>query len=140
MTRSKTELEQFRTGPWSITIIKGKNILFRSNMGGISPLMQAINQLNSELTGAVIYDKVIGRAAAFLVLYAGLRRVYTPLISQSALQLLRLRRIPVTCLERVDRILNKSQTELCPMEKLSLDADTPEQFIRLLRRQNVTTL
>ena len=134
MTKAKSALEQFKAGPWSITIVKRERILFRSNMSGISPLLQAVHQLGKELDRADIYDKVIGRAAAFLVVSTGIRRVYTPVISQPALEILRRNHRPVSYLKRVDRILDRNLRDLCTMEKLSLDADTPEQFIRLVSR------
>lgn len=134
MTKAKTVLEQFKAGPWSITIVKRDRVLFRSNMSGLSPLFQAIQQLGPELDRADIYDKVIGRAAAFLISSTDLRHVFTPVISQPAIEILRRNNRPVTYLKRVDRILDRNLKDLCPMEKLSLDADTPEQFLRLVTR------
>ncbi len=140
MTRRKTELEKFKNSPWSIIITKGKNIIYRSNMSGLSPLMQAINQLNGELAGASVYDRIIGRAAAFLLVHASVRSVYTPLVSRPAIEILRSHKIPVVYLAKVDRIMDREMKDLCPMEKLSLDADTPMEFIRLVNRLHVTTI
>ncbi|MBU0707090.1 DUF1893 domain-containing protein [Patescibacteria group bacterium] len=137
MTKTKAELQEFRDCPWSIYVTKSKKLIYRSNMGGINPLLQALNQLGEEIAGSELFDKVVGRAAAFLAVYGGIRRVNTPVISIAALEILRERKIPVSYLERVDRILDREKKELCPMEKLSLDADTPEQFVKLIKRNNV---
>ncbi|MFA6197782.1 MAG: DUF1893 domain-containing protein [Patescibacteria group bacterium] len=133
MSHTKEELERFRDGPWSTIIIKNKRLLFRSNMSGLSPLAEAINQHGRELDGALIFDKVIGRAAAFLIIHAGIRKVYTPLISGPAMDILRSSRCVVGYLEKVNRILDKQMTDLDPMERLALNATTPGQFIKLLR-------
>jgi hypothetical protein len=133
MSHTKEELEQFRDSPWSIVIMKHRQLLFRSNMSGLSPLVEAITQLGSKLDGALIFDKVIGRAAAFLIVHAGIRKVYTPLISGPAMEILRAGGCSVRSIEKVSRILDKQMTDLDPMERLALDATTPSQFIKLLR-------
>jgi hypothetical protein len=102
-------------------------------MSGLSPLAEAINQHGRALDGALIFDKVIGRAAAFLIVHAGIRRAYTPLISGPALDILRSGGCRVAFLNKVSRILDQQMEDLEPMERLALDATTPEQFIRLLR-------
>lgn len=134
MSRGSLNLQNFARGPWSIIITRKNQALFRSNMNGLSPLLQAISQLGSELDRSDIYDKVIGRAAAFLIVTTGIRRVFTPVISQPALEILRRQRRIVRYQKRVDRILDREQKNLCPMERLSLDADSPEQFVRLVTR------
>ncbi|MDD5567506.1 MAG: DUF1893 domain-containing protein [Patescibacteria group bacterium] len=135
MTKTKSDLERFQAGPWSIVITQRNKVLFRSNMGGISPLWQAIHQLSKEeVAGAEIYDKVVGRAAAFLIISVKFRKVNTPIISRPAIEILRSSRIPVNYLKKVDRILDKNLRDLCPMERLSLDADTADGFIKLVKR------
>jgi hypothetical protein len=133
MSQTKDELEQFRDSPWSIVITKRRQLLFRSNMSGLSPLVEAINQHGEKLDGALIFDKVIGRAVAFLIVHAGIRKVYTPLISGPAMEILRSGGCTVRYLVKVSRILDKNMADLEPMERLALDASTPDQFIKLLR-------
>jgi iron complex outermembrane receptor protein len=113
--------------------MKHRQLMFRSNMSGLSPLVEAINQHGSKLDGALIFDKVIGRAAAFLIVHAGIRKVYTPIISGPAMDILRSAHCTVGYLEKVSRILDKQMVDLEPTERLALDATTPSQFIKLLR-------
>lgn len=134
MSESSAELGAFQEGPWTIVINKRERLIFRSNMGGLQPLIQAVSQYGAELDGATVYDKVIGRAAAFIIAASSIRRVATPVASIPAIEILRRAGKSIRCLEKVPRILDADRRDLERFEKLSLDAATPEQFLRLLQR------
>ncbi|MDP3964035.1 MAG: DUF1893 domain-containing protein [bacterium] len=139
MSTVKQEIEKFRTSPWSLVITRGSDVLLRSNMAGIHPLAQSISHLGEELSRSMVWDRVIGRAAAFLIVHGGFRKAATPIVSKPALEILRKYKVPITYLYRVERILNTAQSDICPIERFSLDADTPEQFIKLYKRRYVVT-
>lgn len=134
MSDIQGELREFQEGPWSIVIFKNDRQIFRSNMGGLQPLLEALSQHRGELDRATIYDKVVGRAAAFIIASSGIRKVVTPIISASAPNILRQGGKQVRYSEKVDRILDADRRDLEAFERLSLDANSPEQFLKLLQR------
>jgi len=71
------------------------------------------------MRGATVFDKVVGRAAALLLIYGGVKKVLTPIISRGALTVLKRGGATIEYQKIVKNILNSSGTDLCPMEKLS---------------------
>ncbi len=87
---------------------------------GIKDLYNIYTTDKSLLYGAVTADKVVGRAAATLMILGGVERIYTDTISQLALELLATTDIVVEYAEVVPHIINRTKTDLCPMERATL--------------------
>ena len=64
--------------------------VLESSLSGVSPLTEWLRKDPELLRGASIADRVIGKAAALLMLYAGVKEVYADVISEHA----------AVCLER----------------------------------------
>lgn len=99
---------------------------------GIKDLHTIYTTERSLLSGADIADKVVGRAAAALMILGGVRRVYTDVISQLALDLLSKSSIEVSYNEVVPHIINRSQTDLCPMERATREIDSLEDIFTVI--------
>lgn len=69
------------------------------------------------LHGALIADKVVGRAAAALMIMGGVKQVYADTISELALELFSQTDIKVDFGDRVPHIINRNKTDMCPMER-----------------------
>ena len=78
------------------------------------------------MRGALVFDKVVGRAAALFLIYGGVKKVITPLTSRDALAILKRGGAAVEYQKMVKNILNKTGDDLCPMEKKSRGLDAPE--------------
>ncbi|MCG2688513.1 DUF1893 domain-containing protein, partial [Candidatus Parcubacteria bacterium] len=81
----------------------------------------------------VIFDKIIGKAAALLFAYLGAKEVYGVIGSESAVRVLRKFRVKFYFKKTVKGILNKRKTGPCPMEALSR-TKTPEELYNLLKK------
>ena len=108
----------------NFVLISDKGII-KSAERGILPIYKTILESKDYFQAASIADRVIGNAAAILLAYAGIKELYSDLISQSALEILRARGILVSYAEMTEKILNQDKTGLCPMEKLSIDIPSP---------------
>jgi len=86
-----------------------------------------IETFGNELTGASMADKVVGKAVALLVRYAGIVAVYAGMMSESAKKALHGTGIDYSYAKLVPKILNRAGDDLCPMEKLSLAYDDPTE-------------
>ena len=72
-------------------------------------------------------DKVIGRAAALLMVLGEIKEVHTLIISEPAIKVFEKYNIPCFYDKKVERIVNRTGDGLCPMETLCLDVDEPQE-------------
>lgn len=105
----------------TLAIVKDGKVLFKSKEKGIKPLFIAVNELSRKLNGASVADRVIGRAAALLCKEYGIKEIYTKLISESAIDVLKEGKIEYKFEESSPYIKNRNKTDMCPVEKLSQD-------------------
>lgn len=108
----------------------GQQILSQEN--GVRPLLHWLRQDPKALQGVLIADKVVGKAAALLIVYGGVAGVYAGVLSEPAAAVLTAAGIPFTAGARVARIRNRAGDGLCPMEARVLAVDDPEQAYRVL--------
>lgn len=102
-----------------LVIVKNGEVIYKSKDRGIKPLYLAVTELEKEMEGSSLADKVIGRAAAMLCEYAGVAELHTILISKSAQEVLNNGRIRYKFDVETELILNRDKTGSCPVEKLS---------------------
>ena len=100
---------------------------------GVQDLLQLLFEEPERLRGAQVADKIIGRAAASLMVAGGVSEVHTNLISTPALQLLREADIPVSFDEEVPQILNRDRSGQCPIDSRLNEAETVDECITILQ-------
>lgn len=103
----------------TLVIVKNKEVIFSSEEKGIKPMYNAVKQLESKLAGASLADRVIGKAAAMLAVYANIKEMHTVLISKGGKVVLDESKIIYTYEKCVPYIKNRSKNDLCPIEKIS---------------------
>lgn len=109
---------------------------FRESGRGVSPLLEFHDHREAGfLRGATVVDKVIGRAAAMIILAGGATRVHGETMSEDAKALLESRGVTVSYGTLVPRILNADRSDLCPLEKSVEGLDDPEQALTALRKR-----
>jgi len=101
---------------------------------GVADLYDLLVQEPEFLYGASVADKVIGKAAASLMVLGGVREVYTRTISRPALQLLQEAGVMVTCDEVVDHIINRDRTGWCPLEQASRDLHSAKEIFPVIEK------
>ena len=115
-----------------MVIAQHGEILYASAQPGVLSLLTAANG-DRPITGAALADRVVGRAAALVACDAGLAAVYGVVMSESALAQLTGAGIAASYGALVPHVLNKPQTDLCPLEKLTQGIDTPSDAVAALR-------
>ena len=121
----------------TIVIYKSDASVVVSNDRGVAPLLKLLNEDASQLQGSIVVDKVIGKAAALLMVYAGVKEVYTPTISKPAVVVFENHNVKISYDKIVDRIINRKGDGLCPMETLCIDIDDPkEAFLKIQKFRN----
>jgi len=103
-----------------------------SNDKGIAPILKILDQTPDFLKGAFVADKVIGKAAALLLRYAGVERLYTHTLSQLAVQVLDDSFMTYEYDQLVPNIINRTGDGMCPMEQKVLNISDPAEAYKLL--------
>ena len=118
----------------TIVIYKSDASVVLSNDRGVAPLMKFLKEDKEQLRDSMVADKVIGKAAALLMVCAGVKEVYTPTISVPAVEVFEKHNVKITYDKVVERIINRTGDGLCPMETLCLNVENPEEAFDLIRR------
>lgn len=100
---------------------------------GVQDLLTLIADHPDRLRGAVVADKVIGKAAAALMAAGGVREVHTNIICTPARRLLEAEGIPVFAREEVPEILNRDRSAMCPIDAQLTRAETVAECVEILR-------
>lgn len=101
--------------------------IFTSQERGVKPLLHLLTEKKGFLKGASVADKVIGKAAALLMVLGEIKEVHTLIISEPAIKVFEKYNIPCFYDKKVDRIVNRTGDGLCPMETLCLDVENPQE-------------
>ena len=112
------------SGNHTIAVKKGDKV-FTSSDRGVKPLLHLLENEKDFLKGASVADKVIGKAAALLMVLGGVKEVHTGVISEPAVEVFEKHHIPYYYEEKVKRIINRKGDGLCPMETLCIDVEEP---------------
>lgn len=128
----KELIDMLHAGNYSCVIANGERIRTFTQRG-VADLYDLLTQEPDFLHGASVADKVIGKAAASLMVLGGVREVYTRTISRPALRLLQEAGVTVNCDEVVDHIINRTHTGWCPMEQASRDLHTAEEIFPVIK-------
>lgn len=119
---------------YSLTLTRQGKIIFKSRLRGLLPLLNLLNQFgDSEVRGCLLEDKVVGLAAAKIIVHARIiSSVKTPLASKTAISYLEKHNVSITADQVVDSILNKGLSGICYMEDLANKNLNFDQFIAQL--------
>ena len=79
---------KFLTSGDTLWVQAGNKLLFASDKDGLLPLLEYIEGLGHYPRPVVIFDQIMGNAAALLSIKANGREVYSPLGSQIAVRTL----------------------------------------------------
>lgn len=109
-------LNELKEKELSIIAIRGKE-RYESRESGINPIILRIEEDDLFFLDAIVYDKIIGKAAAMLLIRSGVKKVHALVMSKSAKKVLDEYEIKYTYEELVDKIINRKGNGICPMEK-----------------------
>ena len=114
-------------------LVRNHGVTTMHGQHGVKDLLELIDNSPERLEGAVVADKMIGKAAAAILVAGKVKCVYTNLICTPAKELLQQNNIPVYFTQEVEMIMNRDRTDQCPMDKKLAGIDDVQECIRLLR-------
>ena len=112
-------------------VVKNHGIVTTYSKPGVRDLEHLLDHDPEMLDGATIADKVIGKAAAAMVVVGGVKVLYAEVMSKRAIPFLEEAGIAYSYGTLVDTI--KEEGDRCQLEKISAPATTPEETVALLR-------
>lgn len=125
---AKTELKGH-----SIVCICGEKRIF-SDERGIRPLLALIDE-RQNLRGYSVADKIVGKAAALLFALLQTAEIFADVLSIGGEEVLRRFHIPYSYGVKVDHIINRAGTDICPMEQTVEKIDDAQEALMALREK-----
>ena len=116
----------------TLRVYEDDRLIFSSDKDRLLALLEYLGRFVSYYQPVVIFDKIMGNAAALLSVKAGCREVYSPLGSQLAVKTLNKYDIKYHITEIVPYIQKPDEADMCPMEKLSINKE-PEEFYQVMK-------
>lgn len=116
-----------------LVIIKGNNIT-TSDERGVKTLLDLLDG-NTDFTGAYAADKVVGKAAASVYVLLGIKALYSSVISEGAVAIIKENGIELEYDELVPYIINRQGDGTCPMELAVGDERDPKAAVGKVRKK-----
>ncbi len=127
-------LEEFTNLKESLIIYQDKEIIFSSYDSDIIPLIKFLDRKKELFSEVIIFDKYIGRAAGLLMTKISPSFIYTPIISEKAVNLFIEYEIDFEATKIVKYLMGKASNEMCQWEKLSI-GKYPDEFYLLAKEK-----
>jgi len=118
---------------YSLALFEGGALIHASNGKGVRPLFEALEKFRAK-SGLILHDKIIGLAAAKLVVYSGIiAKVNTTVASAPADKFLKDHGILMNAAGITANILTQDKRAVCPGEVIALKTKDPADFIRQIK-------
>lgn len=121
-------MEILRKGNYSCVIRNGSDVRTFTRRG-VADLYSLLKEDAAFLKGATVADKVIGKAAAALVVLGGVKKLYAEVISVSARLLLQEAGVDTDFRIVVPFIRNRKGNDWCPLERACYEKKDAQEVL-----------
>lgn len=115
-------------------VYRGDEQVFSSEMKGVRPLMDYLNEKGPSDEPLIVYDRIMGRGAVMLALAIGAKVLHTPIISETALELAQKYNTRVSYGKTIPYVINRSGDGRCPIESAVLEIDDVKEGLGVIRK------
>lgn len=122
-----------KDGKASCVIIQGDKIIRTASGQGIAPLISIYESEPEILKDAFVVDKIIGKAAAMMIVLGSAKKAYGEMMSAAACEYLTAHQCEIDYGERIDVVTNRTGDGMCPLENSVLSIDDPEDGYHILK-------
>lgn len=127
----------FILGEDNLRVYEGGELIYSSDKENLIPWLEYIRLFYPYVPQSIVFDKILGNAAALLAVKAGCRNIYSPLGSRPAISTLEKYHIKYQIINIVPFILQDGDSEMCHLEKLSL-GQHPDEFFESVRHRLIS--
>jgi len=117
----------------SLVIAKNGRVLFETESHGIIGLLKAIKQLQDNMACSSVADRIVGRAAALLLVYSSVVAVFGVTSSDGGIEILKNSHVFHEFERRVPCILDSKGVDVCPFERLVARFSHPKEAYKELK-------
>ena len=125
-------LKLINSGKISCVVINNGSIVHTADGRGVSPLLKAYANEPDILKNAYVADKIIGKAAAMILVLGGVKQAYGVIMSAAGRAYLERHGITAGFGRCVDVISNRDRNGICPIEKSVMDIEDPEEGLKVM--------
>lgn len=115
------------------SLVVDNGMIYKYDGRGVSDLFRLLQEAPEVLCGASIADKVIGKAAAALMIRGNVKEVYGDTISTSAISLFCKNGVEISFVTEVHHIINQTKSDWCPMEKACYELDSIDEIYNVVQ-------
>lgn len=106
-------------------VLSDGNEIVTSKERGVKPLVDFILS-DKDFSGYVAADKIVGKATALLYANLKISALYAQVTTFDAVEICNKNNIQVEYETLTSKIINRKGDDICPMEKLVLNVESPE--------------
>lgn len=118
---------------YSLAVYDKDQLIHSSRDTGLRPLFDCLQILRGK-SGLMLHDKVIGLAAARLIVYSGIiSKIITPVISIPAKKYLEDNSIMIEAYDVANNIMTRDRSAVCPGEVIALNTDEADDFMQKIK-------
>ncbi len=118
---------------YSLALLEGEKLIYSACGGGLRPLWDALEKFQGK-SGLILHDKVIGLAAARLIVQSGMiAGIFTRVASLPAKQFLENNGVVLTAFDVAANILTHDKSAVCPGEVIALNTSDPDAFLQKIK-------
>lgn len=118
-------------GKATCVIVKQGKIINIESGRGVKPIIAMYEQ--GILTDAVVVDKIIGKAAAMILVLGGAKACYGLTMSRAAVEYLKAHGVHAEYDVLTEHIINRKGDGICPMEQTVAELDDPQEALVALK-------
>lgn len=113
-------------------VIKNSNTIRSFTQRGVNDLYYLFTNEPDFLRGAIVADKIVGKAAAAIMIAGGVKSLYTDIISIKAIDVLKNSNTVYNFKTQIDVVINRDKTNMCPLEKACFDITKIPDIIKTI--------
>lgn len=114
-------------------IVRNHGITSTYTQHGVKDLLMLVADDSRPLQGAVVADKLIGKAAAALMVAGGVKAAYTNTVCTAAREMLEAAGITLHFEQEIPMVMNRERTGQCPMDAALEGITDAEECVRRLQ-------
>jgi hypothetical protein len=119
----------------SLVVIKYGKIWKKAKETGVKPVLDAINEMDEDIHGSVIGEKILGKASALLCRFAKASGVYSPRGTKTAIALLIMGGVPCQIDRMIPSIDRFENSGLFQAESMLNNVKSPEEAYLILKEK-----
>lgn len=116
----------------SLVVVRDGRVVAEDDEPGIAATLSHLGRVRTEGPGAAMADRIVGKAAAWVALWAGIEACYGVLLCRPAESLLTENGLRVEASQRVAQILDRARRGPCPLEEAVAQALSADEAVEIL--------